>query len=280
MRPDDFFIEADEDGLQPRRLNYDLVDRLRTRPDPSMDDLAVAVGLAQLADDELVCYGTEGNETLTNPQIALVIRALTAVLKRLGVDFVPPWRDFSTFKNYWLRNGARGSWQARRDLLSQQFEPLHARLAAMEDQALESNLVQPISPRLDTGWPKVDQEIRELRRRFASASTPQDYRAIGTHCVGVLEALGMTVYDPAKHLRGGETVPPPDKTKQRIGRFIEDALAGQRNEDLRGLMIKAVELAQHVKHSQTSKRREAGVAGDSVILLANILRRIAEEPSP
>ena len=150
----------------------------------------------------------------------------------------------------------------------------------MEDQALESNLVQPISPRLDTGWPKVDQEIRELRRRFASASTPQDYRAIGTHCVGVLEALGMTVYDPAKHLRGGETVPPPDKTKQRIGRFIEDALAGQRNEDLRGLMIKAVELAQHVKHSQTSKRREAGVAGDSVILLANILRRIAEEPSP
>ncbi len=150
----------------------------------------------------------------------------------------------------------------------------------MEDQALESNLAQPIGPRLDTGWPKVDQEISELRRRFASASTPQDYRAIGTHCVGVLEALGMTVYDPAKHLRTGETLPPLDKTKQRIGRFIEDAVPGQNNQDVRGLTIKAVELAQHVKHSQTSTRRDAGIASDSVILLANILRRIAEEPSP
>ena len=78
MRPDDFFIEADEEGLQPRR------------PDPGMDDLAVAVGLAQLADDELVCYGTDGNQTLTNHQMALLIRVLTAVLNRLGVDFTLP----------------------------------------------------------------------------------------------------------------------------------------------------------------------------------------------
>jgi hypothetical protein len=46
----------------------------------------------------------------------------------------------------------------------------------------------------------VDEEIRELRRRFRTSQTPQDYRDVDIHCVGVLEALSRTVYNPAKHL--------------------------------------------------------------------------------
>ena len=50
-----------------------------------------------------------------------------------------------------------------------------------------------------------------------------------------------------------------DKTKQRIGRYIEGTLAGPGNEEIRGLANKAIELAHHVKHSPTSTRREAGI---------------------
>ena len=57
--------------------------------------------------------------------------------------------------------------------------------------------------------------------------TTQDYRAIGTNCLGVLEALGAVVCDQAKHLREGETVPPRDKTNMRIGSYIEDALPAE-----------------------------------------------------
>jgi hypothetical protein len=39
---------------------------------------------------------------------------------------------------------------------------------------------------------------------------------------------------------------------------------------------KTIELAHRVKHGTTPTRRDAGIAGDAVILLANILRRIAQ----
>lgn len=134
-----------------------------------------------------------------------------------------------------------------------------------------------MSPREAVGWPAVDEEIRELRRRFRSSTTPQDYRAVGTHCVGVIEALCRTVYNPKRHLRAGETEPPVDKSKQRLDRFIEDALPGEPNEELRGLAKRSVAVAHQVKHRPAATRRDAGVAADTVILLANILRRLADD---
>jgi hypothetical protein len=38
----------------------------------------------------------------------LTIRAMRAVLKRLGVPLDRPVRDFIRFRNYWLRNDAAG----------------------------------------------------------------------------------------------------------------------------------------------------------------------------
>ena len=180
----------------------------------------------------------------------------------------------------------RGSWVvtgllclagARRRLLAEHFEPLHARLGQLEDSALASNLAEPVSALTTTGWPRVDEEIRELRRSFRSASAPQDYRAIGTHCVGVLEALSAAVYDPARHLRPGETEPPVDKTNLRIGRFLEDVVGGAENEAVRAVAVKAAALAHSVKHRDAPTRRDTGIAADAVILLSNILRRIAHD---
>lgn len=90
------------------------------------------------------------------------------------------------------------------------------------------------------------------------------------------EALSAQVYDPAHHLRDGEAEPPVANTKARIERFIEDAAPGSSNAALRKLARSAIEFAQHVKHSNTPTRREAGIAADAVILLANILRRLME----
>ena len=82
-------------------------------------------------------------------------------------------------------------------------------------------------------------------------------------------------HQPAAHLREGEEVPPRDKTKQRIGRFVETALPD--DAELRRLVNAAIELAQKVKHNATPTRRQAGIAADSVIMLANILRRLHEK---
>lgn len=151
--------------------------------------MTLAIGLATLIHEDLERYGTDSSQQLTEAELALAVRTLTSVTKRLAVDFDLPFRNFSGFKTYWLEKDGYGSWQARRVLLNDLFEPLHLRLMRLEESMLDV-LAEPISPRTAVGWPLVDEEVRELRRRFRTASTPQDYRDVGTHCVGVLEALG------------------------------------------------------------------------------------------
>jgi hypothetical protein len=278
MRADDLFVEVPDDAglvgwatkLEP---NVDLLDALRRGPVRGRDEVAMAQGVVDLVYEDLTAFSTSGGERLTNDQIALAIRAMLSVLGRLGIPLDLPFRDFARLKNYWVRNGAYGSYQARRDMLDKIFEPVITALTRLEERSYE-DLAQPISPREATGWPAVDEEIRELRRRFRLSTTPQDYRAIGTYCVGVVEALSRTVYDPKRHLRPGETEPPVDKSKLRLDRYIDDALPGEPNEELRGLAKRVVAVAHQVKHRSTPSRRDAGIAADAAILLANMLRRL------
>ena len=280
MRPADFFIK-DEDavfGTSSRRLDVDMLHQLRRHPLSDRDDLEVAVPLTRLVHDELEKYGTDGTEELDDDQMGEALYALGAVVGRLEIaDFKVPFRNFTRFRSWWLENDAYGSWQARRDLLAGIFDPLHDRLADMEQERLTSALVDPISPHARTGWSGVDTEISELRRHFNSARTPQDYRNVGQDCVVVTEALSRQVYEPSKHLRESEEEPPVAKTKQRLGRYIEDTAPGPDNAALRKLANAVIEYAQHIKHSETPTRREAGIAADAVIQLANLLRRLDED---
>jgi hypothetical protein len=279
VRPDDFFLEGNDGFGNPvRAVDVLLLTELRRAPLADHSDLEVSVPLARLIHDDLETYGTSGGAEMDDGEMREALLALRAVVERLGIDdFDVPFRDFSTFRSWWLREGASGSWQARRDLLYGIFEPLHDRLADLEQSALTSSLAEAFSPHARTGWPAVDTEISELRRHFFNARTTQDYRNVGNDCVAVLEAVSRVVYDPARHLRPGEDEPPVDRTKQRLGRFVEDAAAGSDLANLRRLATTTIDLAHEVKHSTTPTRREAGIAADSVILLANMLRRLEEE---
>lgn len=281
MRPDEFFsddVARDSWGMRLGKATMPLFRPLRSGSIPGHDDIEVAVPLARLIHDELEAFGTGGGNRMDDADMRDALLALRAVLDRLGVvGFNPPYQDFGTFRSYWLREGASGSWQARRDLLNTVFEGLHEQLAQIENKALVSTLVDPISPHERTGWGRVDTEISELRRHFLNARTPQDYRSVGNDCVVVTEALSAQVYDAEQHLREGESEPPVAKTKQRLERFIEDAAPGPENAELRKLARAVIEFAQAVKHSDTPTRREAGICADAVIQMANMLRRLAED---
>ncbi|HEX5407975.1 MAG TPA: hypothetical protein VFX16_37395 [Pseudonocardiaceae bacterium] len=262
-----------------RTLDLDLLTELRRGPIADHDDVEVAVGLARLVHDELEKYGTEGGQELTEHQIRESLLTLHALVRRAGIGtFDLPFRDYGTFKSYWKRIGCTNSYRARRDVLNDLLCPLHDQLTELEARSLSSTLAQAISPHPVTGWASVDKELAELRRHFQIAKSEQDYRNIGNDCVTITEALSRHVYDPQVHLRPDEDEPPVTQTKNRIDRYIEDALAGPQNADLRRLAKSATEFAQRVKHNRTSTRRDAGIAADAVILLAHILRRL-EEPA-
>ena len=85
------------------------------------------------------------------------------------------------------------------------------------------------SHRGQLGWPAVDEEIRELRRRFEYAVTPQECKDVGLRCVTVTELLGDVVYDPIKHVTPGEEPASRGQTKIRFERYIEAQLPGREN---------------------------------------------------
>ena len=282
MRPEDFI----EDTVRPsgfgfestvHRFRREAARQLRQGPLDNAPDVEVAVGLARVIHDELEAFGTGGGEIMDDGDMREALQALRAVCERLGVgDPEVPFRDFTTFRSYWIRNGASGSggWQARRDILSGVFDALHDRLADLESQSLTSSLTEPVSPRGRTGWTKVDAEVAELRRHFRSATTPQDYRNVGNDCTIVIEAVSAAAYDAQIHLRPGESAPPVAKSKDRLDRVVEVALPGPENAELRKLARATIEAAQAVKHRTTPSRLDAGIAADATIMLANLIRRL------
>jgi hypothetical protein len=281
VRSDAFFVEQPADGAGRRgrrQFNSELVDRVRRAPLDDHDDVEIAVALARLVHDELELYGTCGGEELDQENMRLALQALRRVVDRTGA---PPlqleFRDYSSFRTWWIREGAHGTWQGRRELLDDLFNPLHDALADLEAGSIASTLADPITPHGRTGWAAVDAEVAELRRHFQTARTPQDYRNVGNDCVIVTEAISRHAYSSDRHLRAGENEPPVDKTKLRLDRVIEDALPGPENAALRKLARSVIEFAQEVKHRTAPTRREAGIAADAVIQLANMMRRL-EEP--
>lgn len=283
MRVDDFFAEGPGAGEPPWETSVlhprmDVIGSLRSGPIPGDDDLETAMSLARIVHSDLEAFGTAGGERLTGDQIEIAQRALRAVLARHGIDLSLKWRDYTGFRSYWISEGCAGAggWQARRELLARFFSPVFDELSRQEDAALTATVATPVSPAGKTGWPAVDAAVEDVAVRFRSAATSADYSDVGRRCIAVMEALSATVYDPSKHLRDGETEPAVAKTHMRIGRFVEDAVPGSDNVEVRGLVRKAAELAEAVKHRSTATRRDAGIAADSVILLANILRRLAQ----
>lgn len=94
-------------------------------------------------------------------------------------------------------------------------------------------------------------------------------------CVRLLETLSAAVWAPARHSRPNEVLPVA-RTKGRFTRVVEVDAAGSANAEIRSLARASIEFANHVKHGGTPTWRKAGLAGDAVISLANVLRRLRE----
>lgn len=271
MRADDFLIYDDLEGTA--FVNTSMLEALRSGP-LEEGDLPSAIALATLMRQEFLERGTDNRTIMTSAESRLGMRALIAICGRIGVEFDPPFRDFDAFYSYWQGHNASGSWAARRTIVGDVFDGLRDELDRREDLLLQGDLAEPISPDRLTGWPRVDEELAEMRRHFHTASSAAEYSNVGNDAVAVLEAISAAAYDPNRHLREGEEEPGIDRTKQRIGRVIEDGLAGEGSDELKALVAKAIDLAQAVKHNRASTRLRAGVTADSVILLASIVRRV------
>jgi hypothetical protein len=277
VRSDEFFrVSITDDWGEITDLDVDKLTEIALRPLPGDDDLQSARSLLRITHDEYKSFGTDGQTKLANDESSALLKALVRVLDRHGIALDVPWRDFEGFRGYWIDQGMSGGggWEARRKSLRQYFDPVHDQLERLEEAQYLSELAQPVSPRSATGWSGVDTEIAALRQRFKTAAELRDYRDVGNRSVAVLEMISASVYEHAVHGLPDSTEPPVSKTDITIGAYIDAALPGGANEELRGLVKKASAVAHKVKHSPTGSRRDAGMIADAVILVANLLRRL------
>lgn len=279
-----FFITATElpnpwggePQIGPEQVDAERFDSLRGGRLAGVSDEDAAEDLLSFVYDELTAFGTGGGEMMTNDQVRRAISGLNAVMKRVGVELEIPFRDFNSFKAYWLRSGGYNSYAARREILDGIFHEPLARVMAVRDRKLSATLVDPISPHAVTGWPRVDTEIEAMRTEFRDAITPQNCRAVGLHAVAVLDALSAVAYKHSVHGDGDEE-PPAASTKDRLDRVIVHVLPGKENAEIRKLVRASIEAAQAVKHGTTPTRLRAGIAADAVLVVTHMMRRLAEE---
>lgn len=180
-----------------RGLNTELLDSLRADPLPETSDVTAAEDLLELVHDELRAFGTGGGNACDDKQIAVAIRTLEAVTRRLGVPLELPFRDFAKFRDYWLQNDGYGSWQARRDMLDELLEPTRKELSTLESRLAGPKIKEEMIAGLRN--PAV---IREHLRRLARTAESDPPLAIGTAkelvestAKTVLQELGLIVND-------------------------------------------------------------------------------------
>lgn len=140
MRANDFFRTVSTgtggwgESLTASMFEVELVERLRKGPLEGTLDRAAAEGLSTLVHTELEHCGTDSGQRLDDEEIAAAVRSLKTILRRLGIPFNPPFRDFRGFHGYWSAQGmgGGGGWAARRGYLNKLFSPVWLALDELE----------------------------------------------------------------------------------------------------------------------------------------------------
>lgn len=246
----------------------------------NFDEVSVAIKMLRTVQDEFERFGTNGTQAFTNDDSREALLALQACCKRLGfVNFVWPFRDFSSFRSWWVSEGARGSWQARRDLLEGVFGEIAVALDHRFLEIQERQLVRPLNPEELATWPEIRREMNELRRHVASATSTADLRNIGNDCVSILERLSEFIYFHEIHGLPDTDEPAVSKTKIRLTSLIEHEYLSESKSELKRVVSAVIDLAQAIKHTPDPSGIETLVLAETLVFLIAALDRILSQGS-
>lgn len=246
----------------------------------NFDEVSVAIKMLRTVQDEFERFGTDGTQAFTNDDSREALLALQACCKRLGfVNFVWPFRDFSSFRSWWISEGARGSWQARRDLLEGVFGEIAVALDHRFLEIQERQLVRPLNSEELATWPEIRIEMNELRRHVASATSTADLRNIGNDCVSILERLSEFIYFHEIHGLPDTDEPAVSKTKIRLTSLIEHEYLSESKSELKRVVSAVIDLAQAIKHTPDPSDIETLVLAETLVFLIAALDRILSQGS-
>ncbi len=225
-----------------------------------MRDMMVAVSTGGPRIDDL---NAEYREMYARAEKALHDRGLT---------HLNPFPDLWDWYGRW-RSGDLPSYQSRREFLAGIFNPMFEQV-----RAHQSGQAPP--PAEPTGWPKVDRQVGEARRRLAEAETEEQFQAVGLLCREVLISLAQAVHDPARHPPLDGTTPSETDAKRLLEAYIAAELKGSSYEAPRMHAKAAYALAVDLQHKRTASFREAALCVEATSSAVNVIAILSGRRDP
>jgi hypothetical protein len=190
-----------------------------------------------------------------------------------GIKNSFPYRDLWQWYERWS-SGDMPSWQSRRSFVNGLANEL-----ILNIQEASAGIVAAHEP---TGWDRVDRTVTEARKRLESATTEEQFQAVGLLCRELLISLAQAVFDPERHrtldgVRASDT-----DAKRMLEAYIAAEFAGSGNEHTRKHVKAACDLAVHLQHRRTASFREAAVCLEATTSTVNLIAIMAglRDPLP
>lgn len=191
---------------------------------------------------------------------------VTEDLKTWKLPSPVPYSDLWEWYGKWS-SGDLPTYRSRREYIRGLFEPIEKTLR-------ESPLTQgaTVFPE-PTGWTLVDRKLDEARKQLESASTEEQFQAVGLYCRETLICLAQTVFEPELH----PPVPGDDKeagkadAKRMLDRYLAVELGGGSNEVARRHAKSSLDLANELQHQETAAFRKAALCAQATASVVNIV---------
>ena len=135
-------------------------------------------------------------------------------------------------------------------------------------------------PAEPTGWQRVDRGIQKAIKHLSTASTEEDFQAIGLFCREVLISLAQEVYDPSRHPSLDGVIPSDTDAKRRLEAYVAAELGGDSNEAVRAHVRSALRLANDLQHRRTATYRDAALCVEASTAVVNSVSIVAGQHNP
>ena len=179
-------------------------------------------------------------------------REIKAALRPLGLTDPNPHDDLWAWYGYYSENfaaGSGGGYVARRNYVRELYKPVLDALDHLDERQLGTGVAED-----ETGWERVDSQISQLRERYATARTVEDYQAVGLLCRDIFVSLADASFDEEEHLPEGQDA--PTSAKERLRLVVAGEAAGASQREVRKALNAVLDLANTVQHDRAARDRQ------------------------
>ena len=208
-----------------------------------------------------------------NPEFRAAHSELTARLTAKGLRNPVPYSDLWDWYGKWS-SGDLPTYRSRREYIRGLIEPIEQRLLEGPLATDSGAFPEP------TGWPLVDRQLGEIRSRLQSASTEEQFQAVGLLCREALISLAQTVFDPELHPPIDNVDSSKTDAKRMLDRYLAVEVMGSANALARKQTKGSLDLANELQHLRTASLREAALCAEATASVINLIAIVSGARDP